>query len=266
MAKKILIIEDEKTLSDLMQTQLTHAGYEVVIAEDGEKGIEFAASEKPDMILLDFLLPAKNGTEVLKALRKNKHNIPVLVISNSGQQQDIEDLLALGAKDYLVKANFTPTDVLLKVQAILGDEPTPRVRESAPESAEEVDIPSSKVDIVLIEDDRFLQDLLKKKLSSEKLSVKTAFDGESGLELVRKMQPRLILLDILLPSMDGFEFLSAAKKDPAIKDIPVIVLSNLGQREEIDRAMNLGAADFLIKANFAPDEILKKVKPILEKK
>ncbi len=123
----------------------------------------------------------------------------------------------------------------------------------------------NNTDIVLIEDDRFLQDLLSKKLVTEGFSVRSAYDGEDGLRLTKELKPKLILLDILLPGIDGFEFLGLVKKDVALKSIPIIVLSNLGQREEIDRALELGATDFLIKANFAPDEILRKVRAVLEK-
>ncbi|HEY4517571.1 MAG TPA: response regulator [Candidatus Paceibacterota bacterium] len=269
MAKKILIIEDEVTLLELMRSHLLHAGYEVQAAEDGEKGLELIYSWKPDLVLLDFLLPAKNGIEVLKSLKKAKNKTPVLVVSNSGNQLEVGEILKLGARDYLVKANFSPDEVLAKVEEILGIPPS-SPKEKKVKEAEETLMPDGenikKPDIVLIEDDRFLQELLKKKLAAEKWTVKTAYDGEEGLRLIRTLHPRLVLLDLLLPGMDGFELLSIVKQEPLVKDIPVLVLSNLGQREEINRAMELGAMDFLIKANFAPDEILKKVKPILEKK
>jgi len=272
MAKKVLIIEDEITLLDLMETQLKRAGYEVKTAVDGDEGLKIIETWHPDLILLDFLLPAKNGIEVLESLQKEKNDTPVLVVSNSGNQMEVEKILALGARDYLVKANFTPDEVLAKVEDILGLPRLAAHRQKKSKLEPESTLPEAKAneapaktDIVLIEDDRFLQELLKKKLTSEKFSVQTAYDGEEGLRLARELQPRLILLDLLLPGMDGFEFLSAAKQEPAIKNIPVLVLSNLGQREEINRAMELGAVDFLIKSNFAPDEILKKVRSMLEK-
>ena len=271
MPKKILIIEDETTLLELMQTQLVHAGYEVRSADDGEKGVQLANSWKPDLILLDFLLPRKNGIEVIKALKDAQNAVPVLVISNSGNELEIEEMKKLGIEDYLVKANFAPAEVLARVAEILGDDtliqeiPTPAVSappgtEANPESA------AGNTDIVLIEDDRFLQELLRKKISFGGISIVTAYDGEEGMRLVKELKPKLILLDVILPGMDGFEFLNLIKNDAEVKDIPVIVLSNLGQREEIDRAMELGAIDFLIKANFAPDEIFKKIEAVLKKK
>ena len=267
MAKNILIIEDETTLRELMRSQLERAGYEVTVASDGRRGLELARTGHPDLVLLDFLLPAKNGIEVLKALREDGNHTQVLVVSNSGNQDEVQELLRLGAHDYLVKANFTPDEVLAKVQEVLGDTPTavpaapPPSPEIPAEAAAEED--GTPIDILLIEDDRFLQELLKKKLVNEGYAVRTADEGEVGLRLAGELRPRLILLDLLLPGMDGFEFLSAAGRDEALTRIPIVVLSNLGQREEIDRALSLGARDYLIKADFAPDEILKKLKPML---
>jgi DNA-binding response OmpR family regulator len=116
--------------------------------------------------------------------------------------------------------------------------------------------------ILIIEDDSFLRDLISKKLSSAGFSVSEANDGESGLKKVKEEKPDLILLDLLLPSTDGFEVLSKVKADTDTSSIPIIVLSNLGQKEDVDRAMGLGANDYLIKAQFTPEEIIIKVREI----
>ena len=267
MAKKILIIEDEVALLEVMRAKLTHSGYVVESAEDGEKGLGLIHSSKPDLILLDIVLPKMDGIQILEALQKEGNKIPIVIVSNSGQPVEIDQLLKLGARDYLVKANFTPQEVLNKVQSVFGDTMTVSPNEAVASRARK--IPASKntagTDVMLIEDDRFLQDLLSKKLTLEGFSVRSAYDGEDGLRLSKELQPRIILLDIILPGIDGFEFLSLAKKEAEIKNIQIIVLSNLGQREEINRAMDLGADDYLIKANFAPDEILNKVRSVLAK-
>lgn len=120
--------------------------------------------------------------------------------------------------------------------------------------------------ILIIEDDAFLRDLINKKLSSAGFHTSEAVDGESGIKKMKEENPDLVLLDLLLPSMDGFEVLAATKKDPAISAIPVIILSNLGQKEDVDKGIRMGAADYLIKAQFTPEEIIAKVKEIFEKK
>jgi len=114
--------------------------------------------------------------------------------------------------------------------------------------------------ILVIEDDKFLRDLLYKKLAEENFSVATALDGEEGLKKIQEENPNLVLLDLILPGINGFEVLKKAKENPATKDIPVIVLSNLGQKEDVERAMKLGAQDYLIKAHFTLEEIVEKIR------
>ncbi len=119
--------------------------------------------------------------------------------------------------------------------------------------------------ILIIEDDKFLRDLLSQKLTREGFKVFPAAGGEEGLRTVSDNRPDLILLDLVLPGLDGFEILERLKKDAKFSSIPVLILSNLGQKEDIDRAMSLGAIDFMVKANFTPGEITEKVKSILNK-
>jgi len=118
--------------------------------------------------------------------------------------------------------------------------------------------------ILIIEDDDFFRELIKKKLVSEGYEVSEAVDGEKGIEAMKEKNPNLVILDLLLPSIDGFEVLVKVKADSAISQIPVIVLSNLGQQEDIERGLRLGAADFLIKSQFDIDQIMEKVKGILK--
>ncbi|MDP3882665.1 MAG: response regulator [Candidatus Staskawiczbacteria bacterium] len=128
--------------------------------------------------------------------------------------------------------------------------------------------------ILIVEDDAFLRDLINKKLSSAGFEVSEAIDGEKGLEKTKEEKPDLILLDLLLPTIDGFEVLAKLKESQDTSAIPVIVLSNLGQKEDVDKGLSLGATDYLIKAQFTPEEIILKVKeafvknanPVPEKK
>ena len=114
--------------------------------------------------------------------------------------------------------------------------------------------------ILIIEDEEILLDLLKSKLEELGYDVYFALDGEKGLKAIRDIVPDLILLDMVMPKMSGFEVMEAMQKDPSIKDIPVIIISNSGQPVELDKAKQLGAKDWLIKTEFDPAEVLKKVK------
>ena len=118
--------------------------------------------------------------------------------------------------------------------------------------------------ILVVEDDKFLRELITQKLSREGYDVVGAVDGEEGVVKAKKDQPNLILLDLILPGIDGFEVLSQIKKDPETSEIPVVILSNLGQKEDVDKGKSLGAIDFLIKAHFTPSEIIEKIEEILK--
>jgi len=121
MSRKILIIEDDKFLRELMVRKLVNDGYEVIEATNGEEGVRTAKAEKPDLILLDLILPGIDGFESLTRIRKDQEiaNIPVIILSNLGQKEDIEKGLRLGATDYLIKAHFAPGEIAEKIASIL---------------------------------------------------------------------------------------------------------------------------------------------------
>lgn len=117
--------------------------------------------------------------------------------------------------------------------------------------------------VLIVEDDAFLAEIYRTKLSHEGFEVTVAKDGEAGLVQARKVMPHIILLDILMPKKDGFEVLKELKADASTKRIPVIMLTNLGQKEDVDRGLELGADDYLIKAHFLPSETVSKVRQVL---
>jgi DNA-binding response OmpR family regulator len=122
MAKKILIIEDEEILSNLLEKKLKEVGYDVNVAFDGEEGLNKIKELRPDLVLLDIIMPKKGGFEVLEDMRKDDaiKSIPVIIISNSGQPVEISRALELGVKDYLIKTQFDPKEVIEKVKNQIG--------------------------------------------------------------------------------------------------------------------------------------------------
>lgn len=120
--KKIIIAEDEPVLIEMYKLYFERAGYEVLKANNGRECIDFVKKEKPDIILLDILMPRVDGWEVLKQLKTNPETkqIPILVFSNLGQTQEIQKGLDLGADDYVVKSNMTPKELLEKVEGMVS--------------------------------------------------------------------------------------------------------------------------------------------------
>lgn len=118
---KILLAEDDKFISLAYQDGLSRAGFEVIAATDGVEALDKARKEKPELILLDLVMPIKNGFEVLEELKADKElkNVPIIILSNLGQNSDIEKGKALGAVDYLIKSNFSMSEVIEKIKEFL---------------------------------------------------------------------------------------------------------------------------------------------------
>jgi CheY-like chemotaxis protein len=123
MAKKILIVEDEEIVLSLLQKKLSQEGYETSVAGDGEEGLKKMREIKPDLILLDIVMPKVGGFEVMEEMQKDNglKKIPVIVVSNSGQPVEIDKARELGAKDWLIKTEFDPQEVIDKVKKQLGE-------------------------------------------------------------------------------------------------------------------------------------------------
>ena len=298
--KKILVVEDDIVLRDVLVEKLKQSGYDTVAAADGEEAMAIVRESKPDLMLLDILMPRKGGMEVMEDLNADPdlRTIPVIIISNSGQPVEIERARHLGAKDFLIKAVFDPSEVMEKVKTVLIEsektskatvggevnatqdlqdvlqDTEAQMKNEAPVAETEAsgsltlapdapDKKGSKGNVLIVEDDKFLRELFVRKLFSEGFQVESAIDSDEAFEILSKSKPDIIFLDLILPGMDGFEILTRIKKDDRIKKIPVLVISNLGQKEDIDRAIRLGATDFLVKANFTLDEIISRVMQIL---
>ncbi|KKQ98577.1 MAG: hypothetical protein UT24_C0009G0077 [Candidatus Woesebacteria bacterium GW2011_GWB1_39_12] len=120
--KKILVAEDDKFLANAYRVKLTKASYDVTLVADGEETLAALQKGKFDLIILDLVMPKKDGFSVLSEMKKNDEwkNIPVIVASNLGQKEDIEKAMGLGAKDYIVKTDFAITGLVAKLQSLIG--------------------------------------------------------------------------------------------------------------------------------------------------
>ena len=124
---------------------------------------------------------------------------------------------------------------------------------------------TKKTKVLIIEDDQRINKVYMAKLRVEGITTITALDGEEGLRKVYSEKPDLILLDLMLPQKSGFEILKEIKSDPEVKDIPVIILSNLAQEKEIKAGLDLGAEDYLVKTNYSIQQVMEKIKKNLKK-
>ncbi len=118
--------------------------------------------------------------------------------------------------------------------------------------------------ILLIEDDPFLVEIYSTKLKEVGFSVIIAVDGDEGLKKMKKETPELLLLDIVLPNSNGWEILRDIKKDDKLSNLKVVILSNLGEKEEVEKGLKLGAVRYLVKAHYTPSEVVEEIKKILK--
>lgn len=125
---------------------------------------------------------------------------------------------------------------------------------------------ASPTTVLVVEDDRFLSSLIKSRLEREAFAVIQAFDGGEALEWLKSNKPDLILLDLIMPKVSGFEFLEQISIDPAISQIPVVILSNLGQEGDIQKAKQLGAVDYYVKVRTSIDDLVNVVRNAISQK
>jgi len=244
---KILIVEDEEALKATLQLKLKKEGFKVEAVEDGAKALEAVQEFKPDLVLLDLVLPHMSGQEILVKIKKDKElkDIPVITISNSGQPIEIKELLKLGADDYIIKADFTIDDILERVNNVLQKQ-------------------EGKIDVLIVEDEAFLRFVLLKKLRLAGLKTVTALDGENAVRTVLQFQPKVLILDLLMPGLGGLDVLRKLKRsrkfDP--KKTKIIILSNYSakEKEPLIREMTKG---YFIKANLDIDDVVQEVRKLL---
>jgi len=253
LMKKILVIEDDKFLGDILIKNLILNGYETKLVVDGNVAIKYINAFKPDIIILDLLVPNLNGYEILEKLQvhKNLKNIPVIILSNSGQPLEISRALSLGVKDYLVKAHFDPSEVLEKIKKQINLKGT-NINEDIK------DIFKDKT-IMWIEDDQFLNDIINKKMSTLECNFIHLYSGDQILEKLNNNKIDILILDILLPGLNGIEILKIIKNEYKKEKFPIIVMSNMNQVYDMKIYKDLGVDDFIIKSQFSLDDILKRI-------
>jgi signal transduction histidine kinase/DNA-binding response OmpR family regulator len=199
----VLVIDDDATARDLMARGLSKENFKVVTAPTGEEGIKIAHDIRPDIITLDVLMPGMDGWAVLRSLKSDPDlcEIPVVMIT---MMDDKEMGHTLGAADFLPK----PID---------RDRLTTTLRKYRKQG--------SKNPVLVVEDDESIRDMMRRSLEMDGWKVSEAENGKVGLKRMEEETPDLILLDLMMPEMDGFEFVEALRKNPAWATIPVVVVT-----------------------------------------
>jgi signal transduction histidine kinase/DNA-binding response OmpR family regulator len=223
----VLVVDDDPEVVRSIRSYLEEEGLVVLSASTGAEGASLAADRHPDIILLDLLLPDQSGLELLQVLKRDPATarIPVLVISI---MNDAVKGLTMGAADYLVK----PVDraaVVSSVSRLLDGQ---AAREPT---------------VLVVDDEQDTAELIRDTLRAEGLRTQVAHHGRQALELIARKRPDLVILDIMMPEMSGFEVLEALARDQTTAAIPVLVLTARGDDNDARRGLALGAKRYMSK-------------------
>ncbi len=226
----ILVVDDERLLCDLLAEVLTAAGHRVVTAYSGEEALMLFQQNRPDVTILDLVLPDIDGVTVLRRLRKMDDTASVIALTGRIDVDVENEVRKLGVADFLRKG--------LSLEALLRS-----VSRAVGEPAEEE--PEVLARILVVDDDPAIRALLHEFLTREGYRVLTASDGVEALRAVKRTRPHLVLLDLVLPGMDGLEVLR--KLSRRAPEVGVIVISGAADHTMIKEAMRLGSFDYCSK-------------------
>ena len=236
----VLVIDDDPSARDLMKKFLAREGFETVVAESGEEGLALARKQPPDVITLDVMMPKIDGWAVLQELKQDERlrNIPVIMVTIV----DDKNLgYSLGADDYLTK----PVD-REQLSAVLH-----KYRCAHPPCP-----------LLLIEDDETTRGMMRGMLERDGWCVMEAANGEEGLARLSEAGANVILLDLMMPQMDGFEFLSRLRKDEKTRETPVVVITAKELTAEDRRLLSGAVQKVLAKGEFAMEDLLRQLRAV----
>lgn len=263
MKEIVLTALSDANLATHISENLEENGYEVVLAEDGNDALSKMRELLPSLVLIDTHLAGLDGYSVLHEKSFDKHitKIPVIIISNSGSPVQMHRIPSTPTiRDYIIKTHIEPSEVLQKVSLIIGNSSGTEL--DANSKGEPVKASKGKI-ILWVEDDNLLSNILSKKFESSGYELVKAKDGDEALRKVDAHSPDIIILDILLPGMTGFEILQKIRMKEHLKKVPVMMLSNMSKESDIEKAKTLGAQRFVVKAAVSLDEIIREVEALI---
>jgi len=243
---RILLVDDSAMIRKYMIKVLDPLNVEIVEADDGKQGMELVPLMNFDLIITDIDMPIMNGIEFCQKLKKEPETrkIPVLMVSLLDSDEDIDRGFQAGASIYLSKTE---------------------VQDKLCESVEEV-ISKSAIRknqlIAVVDDSKIIRNIVEDGLAQAGFNVKTAENGKKGLELIKSFRPNLILSDIDMPVMNGFEFCEAVHHDNDLSTIPFVVMSTKSERGHMKRMLEYGAASYIVKP-FNIDQLVINIEKIL---
>jgi two-component system alkaline phosphatase synthesis response regulator PhoP len=248
----ILIVDDDPDILAGLLAVLESQPYHLKTAQDGEQCLEMVAEDMPDLLILDLLMPRMDGFAVIREIRGNPRyaTLSIVVLTTviedaSRRRYELETGLEMDVQDYIEKP-VAPAELLSRVASVL-EQPF----------------------ILVADDDPDVRESIVTVLKSRPYRLQTAMDGRQCLEMIQKRMPDLLILDLLMPKMDGFAVLRELRGDPVFATLPVMVLTAViedasRRRYELETGRRMKVQEYLEKP-VAPDELLRRVEQILER-
>ncbi len=266
--KTILLVEDNAFNMKLVRSLLQIGGFNCLEAETAEIGLELARKHLPEMILMDIQLPGMDGLTAAKIIKSDQiiKHIPILALTAYAMKGDEKKVKESGCNGYITKPIDTRAFLTLLESYFPGEksdqERMEEIQNNKLETLEVCEKNFYKDKILIVDDEPLNVKLLKAKLTSESFSTIEAFNGQECLEKVRTEHPDLILLDIMMPGLNGFEVTRILKADKKTKNIPVIYITALDSSDDKAKALEAGADEFLNKP-INTNELLTRIRSIL---
>jgi two-component system, cell cycle response regulator len=253
--KKILVVEDNVLNMKLVRSLLKLGEYEVLEADDGEKGLLMMREHRPVMVLMDIQLPGMNGLEVTTLMQKDPilRMIPVVALTSHAMEGDEERAIKVGCAGYVTKPIDTRSFLKTIQQYLPADNKAPIQHQHPPQKDTTISTVAAKSDsnylpkVLIVDDEPLNTKLLAALIPSDQYSVLCAYNGPEALEIAEKFRPELILLDVMMPNMDGYEVTLKLKSMPTTNHIPIIMITALQDLEDKAKALEVGAEEFLSK-------------------
>lgn len=256
-----VVIDDDPASQELMRRFLTRGGFRVIVASSGEEGLRLSCEASPSLIFLDVVLPGMNGWAVLEAVKAEPRlaGVPVVIMTILDERKKAQHLEAAG---FLLKpvdrSRLTALLASLDQGASVPEAPRPVQEEPRPAAAAPAP-PDANGPILLVEDDPTNRQILARLLRKQGLPVVEAGDGRTALDRVGETPPSLIILDLMLPVMDGLTFLQHLHAHPTHRHIPVVVLTAKDLSAEDRGRMGESVRKVLLKGSCKREDILGEV-------
>ncbi len=266
MPARILIIEDNQTNLDLMVYLLRNYGYALLTACNGEEGLEAARREVPDLIICDLQMPKLDGYEVARQIRLDSRlsKLPLVAVTALTMRGDRDKVLAKGFNGYLDKP-IVPEEFVSQVEAFLPRARRSTVRPTAPASDQPQPPPAQGRSTLLVVDNSPVNlSLMRSMLEPFGYRVLTVGTVKEALSLARQNPPDLILSDLHMSDLDGYDFLKARTADPCLRAIPFLLISSTVWREtDPSAALALGANKFILRP-IDPQDLVSEIEACLQ--